>query len=112
MATKATLRRLVLAHLRVIDATTTTAPAELSSLVDIFIDAARATLLEKGLCWWDEDDIPDAVLIPLRAYVAAISCSDFGKAGKGYEGKERPALKEIAALKSTAEREVVRVDYF
>lgn len=112
MATKAELRRLVLAELKVLAAVTTAPSAELASLCDLYIDGARAELLERGLCWWDEDDIPAAVSVPLAKYVAADACSGFGKDGKGHEAKKAPARKAIAALKSTAQRETVRAEYF
>lgn len=112
MATKAQLRRLVLAELKVIAAVTTAPTAEIGALCDLYIDGGRAELLEKGLCWWDEDSIPDAVSVPLAKYIASQACAGFGKDGKGHEAKERPALKKIAALKSTAQRETVRAEYF
>lgn len=112
MATKDDLRLMMLAHLRVVPETTTTVPAEQARRADLYIDASRAMLLEKGLCWWDEDSIPDAVVDPLSKYVAARACSAFGKAGKGYEAQEVPARMEIAALKSSEERPTARTQYF
>lgn len=111
MATKADLRRLVLAHLTVIDPEDTPTAGQASQL-DLWIDADRAWLLERGLCWWDEDDIPAAVSGPLARFVAAGCCAAFGKANKGYEAQRNPARKEIAALKSSEQRETVRQDYF
>lgn len=112
MATKDDLRIMVLSHLRVIGEDVTTVPAEQARRADLWIDGARAMLLEKGLCWWDENAIPAAVQVPLARYVAALCCSAFGKAGKGYEAQEVPARMEIAALKSSEERPVQRGQYF
>lgn len=110
MATKADLRRMVLSHLTVIDATEDP-DAEQQRLVDLWIDGARAILLERGLCWWDENDIPAAVTVPLTRYIAALSPSSFGRQGKGFEAYEPISLRQIAALKSSEQREDVRGDY-
>lgn len=111
MATKADLRRMLLAHLTVIDATGSI-PAEMGSLADLWIDGARAQLLEKGLCWWDENDIPAAVTIPLTQYVGAKACRAFGRLGKGYEADEAPALQQLAGLKSSEERPTATGRYY
>lgn len=110
MATKADLRRLVLTRLTVIDETENPSP-EQASLLNLFVDGCRAELLQKGLCWWDDDVIPAEVALHLRNYVAAKCCGDFGKAGKGYEALGPAAIREIAALKSSEERETVPGDY-
>jgi hypothetical protein len=111
VATKADLRRLILMHLTVIDETENPS-AEQASLLDLYIDGCRAELLEKGLCWWDEDDIPAAVTLPLRAYVAGFCAPDFGRSGKGYEEGVDPARARLAALKPTEQREETRAEYF
>lgn len=110
MASKSDLRRMVLSHLTVIDATEDP-DAEQQRLADLWIDGARANLLERGLCWWDEDDIPPSVQVPLVRYIAALSPSSFGRGGKGYEAYEALSLRQIAALKSSEQRPVVRGDY-
>ncbi|HEY9219543.1 MAG TPA: hypothetical protein VIO94_15960 [Phenylobacterium sp.] len=111
MATKADLRRLVLGHLTVIDPTDDIA-AEQATLLDLFIDGATAELKERGLCWWDADEIPSEVTLPLMRYVAALSCASFGKRGKGYEADKDPASRAIAALKSSEAREELRGHYY
>src|SRR5437879_3622264 len=111
MATKADLRRMVLSHLTVIDATEDP-DAEQQRLADLWIDAARSLLLEKTLCWWDEDAIPTAVTIPLSRYIAALSPSSWGRAGKGYEAYEAISLRQLAELKSSAQRETVKGEYY
>lgn len=111
MTTQADLRRLVLCHLTVIDPSDDI-EADQASLLDLYIDGARAELREKGLCWWDADDIPQAVSLPLMRYVAALSCGSFGKRGKGFEGDLNPARIAIAALKSSAATEQMRGQYF
>lgn len=110
MATKADLRRMILTHLMVIDSTDNP-DAEQSKLIDLWIDGARGQLLEKGLCWWDEDVIPTSVLVPLVRYVGSLSPQSFGRGGKGYESYEKPSLMQLAALKSSEQRETVRGEY-
>lgn len=112
MATKAELRRMLLAHLKVISAVTTAPPAENANLADLWIDGCRGELLELGVCWWDESDIPAAVTVPLVRYIASQCCAAFGKNGKGYEEQGAPARKRLQALKSSGQRETVRADYF
>lgn len=112
MTTKADLRRMVLLELKVI-AHVTQAPSQTQAdTCDLWIDGARAMLLEGGLCWWDANDIPASVTIPLSKYIAALSCGAFGKDGKGHEAKEFTARAQIAALKSSAETETVRATYY
>jgi hypothetical protein len=111
MTTKADFRAMVLTHLTVIDPEDTPS-AEQAQRLDQWIDGARALLLERGLCWWDENDIPAAVTVPLTRYVAALSCAAFGQRGKGYEQFEVPARREIASLKPSEDRETTRVEYF
>lgn len=112
MATKADFRRMVLLELKVI-AHVTQAPSQTQAeTCDLWIDGARAMLLEVGLCWWDEDDIPASVTLPLSKFVASQACGAFGKDGKGHEAKEWPARAQLAGLKSSAETETVRAAYF
>lgn len=111
MTTKTDLRRMILAHLTVIDETENPS-ADQESLLDLWIDNARAMLLEVGLCWWDEDSIPAAVTIPFMVYVAGLCCGSFGRAGKGYEAQAPGGRRQIAALKSTEAREEQRAEYF
>lgn len=111
MATKADLRRMILSHLTVIDETENPSP-EQASLLDIFIEAARGELGERGLIWWDDESIPASVLIPFRAYVASQCCGEFGRAGKGFEEKKEPSENRLAALKSSAVIEEQRAEYF
>lgn len=109
--TKADLRRMILSHLTVIDDTENPSE-EQRQLVDLWIDGARSLLLERGICWWDEDDIPAAVSIPLTRYVSALCCGAFGRRGKGFEADEAPALAMIAGLKSSDQREEQRAEYY
>lgn len=109
--TKAQLRRMILTHLRVIDPEDSPSAGQASQL-DLWLDSARAALLQRGICWWDEDDVPAEVCVPFTKYVAAQCCSAFGKAGKGFEASEIPAANEIAALKSSEQRPTTRADYF
>ena len=111
MTTKADLRRMILSHLTVIDETESP-NADQSSLLDLWIDNARAMLLEVGLCWWDDDAIPASVTIPLVMYVAGLCCGSFGRAGKVYEAGAGSGRRQIAALKSSEVREEQRAVYF
>lgn len=110
MPTRADMRRRVLIHLKVIDATENP-DAEQVSTLDPLIDDVRAMLLEKGLCWWDDDVIPGAVMLPYRDFICSVAAASFGRDGKGYEAVGVPARKQIAALKSSDQREVVRGEY-
>lgn len=101
---------MVLSHLTVIDPTENPDP-EQASLADLWLDGARGYLVERGLCWWDEDDIPASVLVPLVRYCAGSCAMAFGRGGKGYEADAKIARGEIAALKSGEQREVVPTDY-
>jgi hypothetical protein len=85
VTTKIDLRRMVLRHLTVIDATEDP-DAEQAENADLYIDAARAMLLEKTVCWWDENDIPAAVTIPLSRYIAALACASFRPGRQGFRG--------------------------
>jgi hypothetical protein len=111
VATKADLRRLVLVNLKVLDETENPS-AEQASLLDLHIAAARGELFEKGLVWWDDEAIPDAVLIPYRAYIAGRCCTDFGRDGKGYEALGAAGRVALAGLKSSDQREEQRAEYF
>ena len=73
---------MMLAHLTVIDATEDP-ETEVARTADLWIDTARAMLLERGLCWWDADAIPDAIVGPFAIYCASLSPGTFGRAGKG-----------------------------
>lgn len=108
--TKADFRAMVLRHLTVIDATEDP-DAEQQRAIDTWIDGARGLLLEKGLCWWDENDIPTAVTVPLTWVVAGLACGSFGRAGKGFEVGVSTGRIQIASLKSSAQRETVRGEY-
>ena len=103
---------MVLAHLKVIAAVTSAPSAAQATLCDLWIDGARGLLLERGLCWWDENDIPASVTITLTEYIAAKACGAFGKNGKGYEEKEQSSWTMIASLKPSEQRETMRPDYF
>lgn len=111
MKTKAQLRRMILASMTVIDPDENPS-GEQADTLDTYVDSARASLLEQGLCWWDEDAIPDAVLVHLSRYVRAQCCAEFGRAGKGYEAYEDLAIRRLSALKPPAQREDVPADYF
>ena len=113
MATVADLRLRVLRRLGVLDHVRAPAAEEVEAC-DACISDVRAELLERGLCWWDAEDIPASVLPALTVYVAALAAGPFGKMGKGYDGErvENKARQRIAALKSTTARETVRGLYY
>lgn len=104
MATQAEIIRMLLADLTVIDAVTVAPATELASLAELWIDAARAELSESGLCWWDADSVPASVSVQFVRYVSSQCCGAFGRANKGYEAREIPARRRLAAIKSTEER--------
>ena len=86
--------------------------ADVAARIDRSIRRVRATLIEKRLCWWPENAIPEAVAIPLTWIVAAHACTKFGKAGQGYEAGDARGRAELALLKTPANVETVNPDYF
>lgn len=104
--TRAEAIRQALQNLQVIDAIANPA-AEDAAAVGDRLDQVRGELREIGLVWWDEDDIPDSAAGAFCDLVAAASATTFGKS---YDpGK---AMSRLAAVKSSAAREVVRAEYF
>jgi len=104
--TRAEAIKQALQNLRVLDAISNPA-AEDAATVGSRLDQERARLSERGLVWWDADDIPASVSGPFCRLVAAASADAFNKA---YDPTN--AEKQIAALKSSEQREPVRTDYF
>lgn len=98
--------RQVLENLRVIDAQANPA-AEDANVVGKRLDQARAFLIERGLCWWTADAIPDAVSSAFCAFVAERTGDVFNKP---YSAPG--AIKDIASVKSGEDREAVKTEYF
>lgn len=86
--------------------------ADAASRIDTSIDDTRALLIEKRLCWWGENAIPQACAIPLTWVVAAYACTKLGKAGQGYEGGDARGRAELALLKTPTDVSTVNPDYF
>lgn len=110
MKTKADLRRMMLAHLKVIGSTDTPS-SEQASMADLWMDGARALLAEEGLCWWDADAVPDAVTLPFVIYTAGLCCSAFGKNGKGYDAMVPGAEKQLRKIRAKAQIDEVPGEY-
>lgn len=104
--TRAQAIKQALQNLRVLDAISNPS-AEDSATCGERLDQERARLQERGLVWWDADDIPASVAGPFCALVAAACSAAFGKSFDPGN-----AEKHIAALKSSEQREPVRTDYF
>ncbi|MDM8352897.1 hypothetical protein [Brevundimonas diminuta] len=104
--TRAEAIKQVLQNLRVLDAISNPA-AEDAAAVGVRLDQERARLGEVGLVWWDADAIPDAVSGAFCDLVASACQNLFGKP---YEAAGAQA--RIAAVKSSARRDVVKAEYF
>jgi len=86
--------------------------ADVGARIDTSIADTRAWLKEKRLCWWGENAIPQAVVIPLVWIVAAFACTKFGKRGQGYEDGQERGRRELAALRPSADVTTLNPDYF
>ncbi len=104
--TRAEAIRQVLENLRVIDAVSEPAPEDFIR-VGRRVDQERARLVEKGLAWWDEDSIPDAVAGAFCDLASVRSMSIFAKQ---YDASGAEA--QIAAVKSSERRKPVRATYY
>jgi hypothetical protein len=104
--TRAEAIKQALENLRVIDAISNPS-AEDTVTVGKRLDQVRAELSEIGLVWWTFDAIPDAVAGAFCELVAEASQSTFGKTYSAPGARSR-----IAAVKSSAQREPQRADYF
>lgn len=104
--TRTDLIRQVLLNLKIIDPLSNPS-AEDAADAGRALDQRTAWLKERGLVWWDADDVPDAVARPL-AQIAAEDCSDWF--GRPYVAPK--AISQIAALKSSEDREPARATYY
>lgn len=86
--------------------------ADVAARIDTSIDDARALLVEKRLCWWGPNAIPQQCAIPLTWIVAAYACTKLGKAGQGYEAGDERGRRELAILKTPTDITSVQPDYF
>lgn len=86
--------------------------ADNASEIDDTIDDTRALLIEKRLCWWGPNAIPQQCAIPLTWIVAAYACTKLGKAGQGYEAGDERGRRELAILKTPTDIASVQPDYF
>lgn len=98
--------RQVLENLRVIDAISDPS-AEDTARVGRRLDQERSRLQEKGLVWWDADDIPASVS---GAFCDLVSTRCQNIYAKQYDSAGAESM--IAAAKSSERREPVRQDYF
>lgn len=80
--------------------------AEDARVVGRRLDQERARLIERGLCWWDEDDIPASVADAFCCLVA--SCCQ-GVMGRAYTA--RRGETDIAAVKSSDRIEPQQAEY-
>lgn len=109
--TKVQLRDRVARHLK-IKAKDLELDAADADAIDDAIDDARAELIEKGLCWWGEDAIPQSCVFALKLIVSSQYCMSGGKAGQGYEPGDADGCVRLATLKPPADINPVRVSYF
>lgn len=104
--TRAEAIKQALQNLRVLDAISSPS-AEDAVTAGERLDQVSAELEERGLVWWDADNIPLSASGPFCQLVAAACADAFGKT---YDASG--ALGRIAALKSSAERPILKVTYF
>lgn len=104
--TRTEMIRQVLENLKVVDAINNPS-AEDSVAVGRRLDQETARLREIGLVWWSADEIPDSVSQALSDLVAMRCAATFGK-----EYAAPRAESMIAAVKSSAQREAQRAEYF
>lgn len=76
------------------------------------IDSITAHYREKGLFWWADDAIPEAVEEGLSMVVCALACASVRKAGQGHEAKLEVGLGMIAGVKPSAKLETLRTVYY
>lgn len=98
--------RQVLEDLQVIDGISNPS-AEDTATIGTRLDQTRAFLLERELCWWGADAIPDSAAAAFCAIVAARSASAFGKVFDASGAKA-----ELASLKSSEQRPPVVSEFF
>lgn len=67
--------------------------------IEARIASVTAFLREKGLIWWDDDQIPDAVEDGFAMMVAAMACKSFGKQNQGFEAGWEDGRAMIASIK-------------
>lgn len=109
--TKITLRERVAEHLR-ISSPDRELDAATAARIDASIADARAELMERGLCWWGEDAIPNSVVFALTLICSAQAAAKTGRMGQGYEDGDGEGRIRLAALKPTADVMPVMAEYF
>ena len=109
--TKVQLRERVAKHLRIFAKDVPLDAADAAS-IDDSIDDARAELMEKTLCWWGEDAIPQSVVFALTLIVSAQACAKVGKMGQGYESGDTDGRSRLAQIKGSLDAGVGHADYF
>lgn len=104
--TRAEAIKQVLQNLLVLDSISNPAPED-AAVVGQRLDQERDRLIERGLCWWPEDEIPGAVSAAFCDLVAERCGPAFGRPFTAIKGEGR-----IAAVKSSAVVEHMRAHYF
>lgn len=104
MATKtqAEFRDIVLGHLNVLAAGEVPSAEDAVKANDV-IEAVNAELMEVGLAYWPEDEIPVAVIGAYKRVVAADLAHDFLTAQEAavYESKRQAGINRIRAVTAT-----------
>lgn len=109
--TKVQLRERIAKHLRIYAKDVPLDAADAAS-IDDSIDDARAELMEKQLCWWGENAIPQSVAFPLTLIVSAQACAKVGKMGQGYESGDVDGRSRLAQIKGGTDSQVGQADYY
>jgi hypothetical protein len=109
--TKVELRTRIAKHLRIYAKDVELDAADAAS-IDDSIDDCRAELMEKTLCWWGEDAIPQSVVFPLTLIVSAQACAKVGKMGQGYEGGDQDGRIRLAQIKGSTDSSIATADFY
>lgn len=85
---------------------------EQASKIEERITTTTAYFREKGLFWWDDDEIPDECFDGMVFVMRARCAAGVRKLGQGHEELEQPGLAMIAAVKPSAVIETLRTLYY
>ncbi len=104
------LRLAVAKELRVVDQRASSLRADWDAELATHSRQVRATLIQKGVCYWPADEIPEEAQIGLKWLVAEAAKSFWGRDSynKGAAGME--LLEEMSA--SAPKNEPTRTEFF
>lgn len=80
--------------------------------IEARIASTRAFLLQRGLAWWPDGQIPDECEDGYAMMVRAMACASFGKRNQGHEAGWREGWDMIAAVKPSDNVEQQAYEYY